>query len=113
MPLLAAKIIRTAQSLGMPLKEILAISQQRRAGKMTTERSVQVLRAQLERLELKAAELVAMQGYLRAKIDWLSGGETGPQPDFGAYLEQATNGLDKDLNRTLPSTPQPEHRAAL
>ncbi len=28
--LLAAKIIRTAQSLGMPLKEILAISQQRR-----------------------------------------------------------------------------------
>ncbi|MEJ0066477.1 MAG: MerR family transcriptional regulator [Caulobacteraceae bacterium] len=48
--LLAARIIRTAQSLGMPLKEILAISQQRRAGKMTTERSVQVLRAQLDRL---------------------------------------------------------------
>ena len=100
--LLAVKIIRTAQSLGMPLKEILAISQQRRAGKMTTARSVQVLRTQLERLEAKAAELAAMQGYLRAKIAWLSGGEAGPQPDFGAYLEQSTKGLDSDLNRAVP-----------
>ncbi len=111
--LLAARIIRTAQSLGMPLKEILAISQQRRAGRMTTERSVQVLRAQLDRLETKAAELAAMQGYLRAKIDWLNGGETGPQPDFGAFSERASRGLDKVLNRPSLSPPRTNVRAAL
>lgn len=80
--LLAARIIRTAQSLGMSLKEISAISQERRAGGMTRDRSVQVLRAQLDRLDLKAGELVAMQAYLLAKIDWLNGGEKGPAPDL-------------------------------
>jgi MerR family copper efflux transcriptional regulator len=82
--LLAARIIRTAQALGMSLKEISAISRERRAGGMTRDRSVQVLRAQLDRLEVRAAELAAMKGYLLAKIDWLNGGETGPPPDFEA-----------------------------
>jgi MerR family copper efflux transcriptional regulator len=80
--LLAAKIIRTAQSLGMSLKEVVAISEQRRAGGMTTQRSVEVLRAQLDRLETKAAEVAAMKRYLLAKIDWLNDGEFGPAPDF-------------------------------
>ena len=83
--LMAAKIIRTAQSLGMSLKEIAAISAERRAGNMTPDRSVAVLRTQLDRLAVKAAELVAMQAYLRAKIDWLEGGEQGAGPDFDAF----------------------------
>jgi len=80
--LLAARVIRTAQSLGMSLKEIAAISQERRAGGMTPKRSAQILRAQLDRLEAKAGELAAMKTYLAAKIDWLQGGERGPPPDF-------------------------------
>jgi DNA-binding transcriptional MerR regulator len=85
----AAMIIRTAQSLGMSLKEIAAISQERRAGRMTRERSVEVLSAQFGRLERKAAELIAMKGYLTAKIAWLKGGEKGPPPDFGSFAEAA------------------------
>jgi len=80
--LLAARIIRTAQSLGMSLKEVDAISRERRSGAMSRNRSVQVLRAQLDRLESKAAELAAMRAYLNAKIDWLEGGEAGPPPDL-------------------------------
>ena len=83
----AAAIIRTAQSLGMSLKEIAAISQERRAGRMTTDRSIEVLNAQLGRLETKAAELVAMQGYLRAKIGWLRRGQKGAPPDFRIFAE--------------------------
>jgi MerR family copper efflux transcriptional regulator len=85
--LLAARIIRTAQSLGMSLKEISAISQERRAGRMSKARSIEVLRAQLDRLEVKAAELAAMRTYLRAKVDWLSGGEKGPAPELEACSE--------------------------
>jgi MerR family transcriptional regulator, copper efflux regulator len=80
----ATRIIRTAQSLGMSLKEVAAISAERRAGRMTPARSAAVLETQLDRLSIKSAELVAMQGYLRAKIDWLKGGEKGAPPDFGA-----------------------------
>lgn len=81
----AARIIRTAQSLGMSLKEVAAISAERRAGQMTPERSVEVLETQLDRLKTKSAELVAMRGFLRAKIDWLKGGEKGAPPDFAAF----------------------------
>jgi MerR family copper efflux transcriptional regulator len=80
--LLAARIIRTAQSLGMSLKEVDAISRERRSGAMSRDRSVQVLRAQLDRLESKAAELAATRAYLTAKIDWLEGGRSGPPPDL-------------------------------
>jgi MerR family transcriptional regulator, copper efflux regulator len=80
--LLAARIIRTAQSLGMSLKEISAISQERRSGGMSKDRSVEVLRVQLARLESKADELAAMKVYLNAKIDWLNGDESGPPPDL-------------------------------
>jgi MerR family copper efflux transcriptional regulator len=88
----AAKIIRTAQSLGMSLKEVAAISAERRSGQMTPERSVEVLAAQLDRLKIKAAELVAMTGYLHAKIDWLKGGETGAPPDFEAFCKAGQTG---------------------
>jgi MerR family copper efflux transcriptional regulator len=51
---------------------------------MTRTRSIEVLASQLDRLEAKAAELAAMRTYLRAKIDWLSGGEIGPPPELGS-----------------------------
>jgi hypothetical protein len=73
----------------MSLKEIAAISAERRAGRMTRDRSVAVLSGQLARLDSKAAELAAMKGYLRAKIAWLGGGEKGPAPDFEAFSKPA------------------------
>jgi MerR family copper efflux transcriptional regulator len=78
----AVKIIRVAQSLGMPLREISAISKERREGRMTRRRSIETLQKQLNVLGAKAAEVRTMQRYLRAKIDWLEGGEQGPPPDF-------------------------------
>jgi MerR family copper efflux transcriptional regulator len=77
-----ARIIRLAQSLGMSLKEIAAIGEEYRDGGITRERSIELMGAQLARLERKAAELEAMAGYLRAKVAWLVGGEQGPEPDF-------------------------------
>ncbi|HEX3917338.1 MAG TPA: MerR family transcriptional regulator [Caulobacteraceae bacterium] len=80
--LLAARIIRTAQSLGLSLKEVADISTERRSRGMTTDRSVEILQAQLDRLEVKASEVIAMKTYLIAKIDWLKSGGKGTQPDF-------------------------------
>jgi MerR family copper efflux transcriptional regulator len=87
--LLAARIIRTSQSLGMSLKEIAAMSEQRRAGRMSTARSIDILRAQLARLEDKQDELAAMRAYLTAKIGWLSGGQKGLPPVFRARTGKA------------------------
>jgi DNA-binding transcriptional MerR regulator len=80
--LLAARIIRTAQAVGMSLKEVAAISAERRAKGMTPQRSAQILRTQVELLEVKAAAISAMSRYLSAKADWLEGGEKGAPPDF-------------------------------
>jgi hypothetical protein len=38
--------------------------------------------AQLVGLEAKATELQVMISYVRAKINWLKGGQQGPEPDF-------------------------------
>ncbi len=82
-----ARIIRMAQSLGMSLKEIAAIGKEHREGRITRERSIEIMSQQLERLDAKASELQAMGNYLRAKIKWLKGGEKGPEPDFGKYAK--------------------------
>jgi hypothetical protein len=36
-------------------------------------------------LEAKATELEVMISYVRAKIDYLKGGQQGPEPDFESY----------------------------
>jgi MerR family transcriptional regulator, copper efflux regulator len=80
--LLAVRIVRTAQSLGLSLKEIAAISQARRAGNMTKDRSIAVLSGQLDRLEAKAVELNALKRYFKAKLAWLKADERGPPPEL-------------------------------
>lgn len=84
-----AKIIRVAQSLGMPLKQIAEIAEERRQGRMTRERSADILRSQLALLQTKAAELQALTAYLHDKIAWLEGAETGYLADFSDYLGNA------------------------
>jgi MerR family copper efflux transcriptional regulator len=77
------EVIRVGQSLGMSLKEIAALDTERREGSMTRERMMEILSAQLARLETKATELATMTHFVRSKLAWLADGEDGPQPDFG------------------------------
>ena len=77
----AADVIRISQSLGMSLKEIAAFNEERREGHLTSERRVEIMSAQLVSLEAKATELEMMIRYVRAKIDWLTGGQQS-EPDF-------------------------------
>jgi MerR family copper efflux transcriptional regulator len=94
----AAEVIRIAQSLGMSLKEIAAFNEERRKGHLTSERRVEIMSAQLVSLEAKATELEVMISYVRAKIDWLKGGQQGPEPNFENYarLNSRVNADDDD-----------------
>jgi DNA-binding transcriptional MerR regulator len=78
----AAEVIRISQSLGMSLKEIASFTEERRKGHLTSERRVEIMSAQLFSLEAKATELEVMISYVRAKIDYLKGGQQAPEPDF-------------------------------
>src|SRR6202021_2258816 len=81
----AAEVIRISQSLGMSLKEIAAFTEERRKGRLTSERRTEIMSAQLISLEAKATELEVMISYVRAKIAWLKGGQQAPEPDFENY----------------------------
>jgi MerR family transcriptional regulator, copper efflux regulator len=81
----AAEVIRIAKSLGMSLKEIAAVTEERLKGHLTSERRVEIMSAQLVSLEAKATELQVMISYVRAKIDWLKGGQRRPEPDFDNF----------------------------
>ncbi|WNJ88115.1 MerR family transcriptional regulator [Bosea sp. 685] len=76
----AAERIRLSQAAGLSLKEIAILGAERRAGRMTSERRIEVVSAQIDKLEAKAAELKAMADYLRAKRTWLVSGEQGAEP---------------------------------
>ena len=99
----AAEVIRIAQSLGMSLKEIAAFNEERRKGHLTNGRRVEIMSAQLVSLEAKATELEAMISFVRAKIDWLNGGQEGSEPDFENYarLNPRVNAHDND--KPLPT----------
>jgi MerR family copper efflux transcriptional regulator len=86
----AAEVIRILQSLGMSLKEIAAINEERRNGELTCERSLEITRAQLVRLEAKGTELDMMISYVRAKIAWLTRDKQGRRPDFWSYMRRGS-----------------------
>ncbi len=79
----AAEVVRVGQSLGLSLKEIAALNEERRDSAITNERLTEILREQLTRLETKAAELEAITNFVRAKITWLTAGGQSPQSHFG------------------------------
>jgi DNA-binding transcriptional MerR regulator len=93
----AAKLIRLSQAAGLSLKEIVALGGERRAGRMTTRRKIEVVSAQIDRLDAKVAELRTMADFLRAKREWLTSGEHGaePEPTFARTARQA----DATVNR--------------
>ncbi|HEY0622252.1 MerR family transcriptional regulator [Sphingomonas sp.] len=79
-----ARAIRMAQGLGFTLREIATLAAEYQAG-MTTERSLELMRMQLGRLEEKAAQLGAMIDYTRAKVAWLESDQKGAEPLLGDY----------------------------
>ncbi|OSZ70254.1 MerR family transcriptional regulator [Sphingomonas sp. IBVSS2] len=80
-----ARIIRMAQNLGFSLREIAALAAEYHDGAITAERSLELMRMQLARLEEKAAQVNAMVDYARAKVAWLETGQKGAEPLFGEY----------------------------
>lgn len=77
-----ARMIRFAQSLGMTLREIAEIATELQRADLSQERAVEIMDAQLGRLEQKAAELAELTHYLRAKRDWVARGKPGDEPRF-------------------------------
>ena len=98
----AAEVIRISQSLGMSLKEIAAFNEERREGHLTSERRVEIMSAQLVSLKAKATELEMMIRYVRAKIDWLTGGQQGPEPDFENYARGVSRVNVDDTDKPTP-----------
>jgi MerR family copper efflux transcriptional regulator len=63
----------------------VAFTEERRKGRLTSERRDEIMNAQLISLEAKATELEVMISYVRAKIYWLKGKQQAPEPDFENY----------------------------
>jgi MerR family transcriptional regulator, copper efflux regulator len=80
-----ARMIRMGQSLGFSLREIEAMNVEYQAKRLTASRGAEIMRAQLLRLEQKAAHVDAMMSYIHAKLAWLEGGSKGPEPNFTDY----------------------------
>jgi MerR family copper efflux transcriptional regulator len=77
-----ARMIRFAQSLGMPLKEIAEIATELQREGLSQAREVEIMEVQLVRLEQKSTELAELTNYLRAKRDWVARGKPGDEPRF-------------------------------
>lgn len=77
-----ALMIRFAQSLGMPLKEIAEIASELAGVGLSAQREIEIIDTQVMRLERKAADLVRLLDYLRAKRDWMARGKPGDEPRF-------------------------------
>ncbi len=77
-----ARMIRFAQSFGMPLKEIAKIAAELQRQGLTPAREIELMDEQLVNLERKAAELAELTDYLRAKRDWVARGKPGTEPRF-------------------------------
>ncbi|MCM2439396.1 MerR family transcriptional regulator [Agrobacterium vitis] len=78
----SARMIRFAQSLGMPLKEIAEIASELQRDGLSQVREIEIMDDQLAKLVQKAAELAELTDYLRAKRDWVTRGKPGDEPRF-------------------------------
>ena len=78
----AADAIRVGQALGMSLREIAELMEERRKGHLELDQRVALTRSQLARLEAKSVELEHLKSYVRAKIAWQESGEKGRAADL-------------------------------
>ena len=78
----SAEVVRVGQAIGLSLKEIAALREKRRSGKLSSQDSIDLMKAQLAKLDAKAIEIDQLRSYVRAKIEWQEKGEKGPAPQL-------------------------------
>ena len=81
-----AAMIRFGQSLGMTLKDIAKVNDEMQADGLSRERTIEIMDAQLATMDRKANDLAVMADYLRAKRDWIAGGQKGDEPRLATSL---------------------------
>lgn len=82
----AAQMIRLQQSLGYSLAEIGALAEEYHRGAGSPERTGEVLRKQIARLEERQRELDAALAFLKGKLEWVEAGQSGADPQPSAYF---------------------------
>lgn len=82
----AVETIRVGQELGLSLREIADLRDDRRKGRLDLEQRIGLMREQLIALDAKAAKLRKLKAYVRAKIVWQEAGELGVEPQMSAFL---------------------------
>ena len=93
-----ARMVRMAQSLGFSLREIAVLNAEYQAKRITPARAAEIMRAQLARLEEKAAHVGGMISYIHAKLAWLEAGGKGAEPNFTDYERGASRRLHAKHN---------------
>lgn len=86
-----ALMIRFAQSLGMPLKEVAGIATELYEEGLGPEREIEIIDTQIDKLEQKARDLAQLLAYLRDKRAWMARGKPEAEPRFaleGACLDE-------------------------
>lgn len=81
----AARMIKLQQKLGYTLGEILALNEEYRAGEHSSERTIEVIQLQIERLQHRKEALDAALAFLLGKLDWIRSGKPGPAPRLEDY----------------------------
>lgn len=98
-----AEVIRISQALGMSLKEIGALSQARREGRASDEKSIEVLSKQAALMAQRARQFESMADYLHAKVAWLRNGKATAQPSFAAFMADAAAPAPRSPRRRAPA----------
>lgn len=76
------EMIRVAQLLGFSLKQMVSLAREHEDGQLDVKRRLAIMRQQLVMIEAEAGRIEAMRDYVRAKIAWMEGGESGDEPAF-------------------------------
>lgn len=79
-------LIRMQQAIGLPLREIAELLAENAAGRLTPERSKEVLKGQLQQLQERRDHIERMMVYIHAKLAWFED-RNGPPPQFDEYAK--------------------------
>lgn len=96
-----ALMIRFAQSLGLPLRDISNVARELLNNGLSPTREIELIETQIRRLEQKASDLDKMLGYLREKREWMTSGKPGNEPHFSDQEFCLT-----PLTKRLPPAPR-------
>jgi len=83
-----ARMIRLQQFLGYSLHEIAQLNDEYRLGAGSTERTAEVLRQQISRLDEKKNSIDTALSFLREKLEWVQAGKPGAAPQLEQHDSQ-------------------------